>query len=258
MRFLVAVKQVPDTGRMSIDADGNLVRSGSAGMLDPYCESALLSALSLRTEGDTVEVFTMGPPQASTTLRRCLEIGADAAYLISDRALAASDTWATSRALEAFLSRYGCDAALVIFGRQTIDGGTGQVPFQTARLLDVQQFAYVDSVRREGEGFVAVQSYDGLTRTAKVPLGSVVSFGGIDLRGAIPTLQGHLDAQRKEIVEVDRVKLGLGLYSVGAKGSPTRIVRTQPNAPERKNRMVMINNPATAADLLRQEMEGSR
>ena len=258
MRYMVAVKQVPDTGSMGIDADGNLIRAGVPSIMNPYCEMALLKALELRGDGDSVEVFTMGPKQSEAMLRRCLELGADRAYLLTDDAFAGSDTWATSRAIEAFIARFACDASLVLFGRQTIDGGTGQVPYETAGLMAVQQFAYVTDIRRDGDSFIATQRYEGSVRRCRVPLGSVVAFDGIDMRGAIPTMQGCIDADSKEIVPIDRVKLGLGLYSVGSKGSPTKIIRTETSSNDRKNRMVVIKNPSTAANLLKDEMEGCR
>lgn len=258
MRFVVAVKQVPNTGRMSLDDEGNLTRAGVPSILNPYCELALVKALELREEGDTVDVFTMGPPQAESSLRRCLELGADNAYLITDPSFAGSDTWATSRAIESFVSGYACDADLILFGRQSIDGDTGQVPFETAGLLDVQQFAYAESITRDGDSFRVMQNYGSFVRTCHVPRGSVVAFSGVDLRGAMPTLEGFMRASKMDITKLDRVALGLGAYSVGSKGSPTRIARTAVSDPRRKNRMVVISNPDTAANLLIDEAEGVR
>ena len=256
MRFIVAVKQVPNTGDMTVDAEGNLIREGVESILNPYCEAALMKAMALRGPDDTVEAVTMGPGQSEAALRRCLELGADRAYLISDRAFAGADTWATARTLVAFFTRYGCDADLLLFGRQSIDGDTGQVPTEVARLLDVQQFCYTDSLTIEGDCFVAVQDYGDTRRACRVPKGSVISFSSLDLRGALPTARGYMDSLGKEIITLDRVALGLGLYSVGGKGSPTRIVSTSGSTSVRRNRKVDISNPATASDLLIREIGG--
>ena len=91
MRFAVAVKQVPDTMEMSVDENGSLVRAGVPSILNPYDECALSRVLELRREGDEVVVFTMGPPQARQALERCLEMGADRAYLLTDRDFAGAD-----------------------------------------------------------------------------------------------------------------------------------------------------------------------
>ena len=258
MKYLVAVKQVPDTAKVTVDSDGILVRAGVPSILNPYCEYALGRILDMKGEDDTVEVFTMGPPQAESALRRCLELGADKAYLLTDRTFAGADTWATARAIVAFITRFACDADLMVFGRQAIDGDTGQVPFEVAQMLDVQQFAYTESLEPSDDGFIAVQDYGDVRRTAKVPLGSVVSFGGVDPNGRLPTITGYLRASSMKIETVDRVALGLGAYSVGLKGSLTRIIRTDTVKSTRRNRKVEVKDPARAASLVMGEVEALR
>lgn len=258
MKFYVAVKQVPDTVNVSVDEDGSLVREGVPSILDPYSEYALSKVLGLRGEGDEVVAFTMGPGQAEAALRRCLELGADSAVLLTDPAFAGSDTYATSRVIAAFVQRYACDADLLVFGRQATDGGTGQVPYETAQMLDVQQFAYVEELTIEDGRIEAVQDYGDSVRRCTVPRGSVVSFGAADPNGVLPTLSGVMAAKDSEIAELDRVKLGLGLYSVGLKGSMTRIVRTEEVKTSRRNRKVSIRDPARAAKSLLEQLEMMR
>ena len=43
----------------------------------------------------------MGPPQATYMLRECLAMGADEAYLLSDRVFGGADTCATSTTIAA-------------------------------------------------------------------------------------------------------------------------------------------------------------
>lgn len=252
MRFVVFVKQVPDTMSVRVDENGSLVRAGVPSIMDPYCEQALRAALSVRREGNEVVAATMGPPQASDVLRRCIELGADDAYLLTDRDFAGADTWATSRTLAAFAQRQGC-GDLYVFGRQAIDGDTGQVPFEFAQLMDVQQFAYTTELRRDGDGFTAVQDYGTFTRTARVPLGSVVSFGTVDPNGAIPTAEGYLRAAGFEPKTLNRIDVGLGLYSVGLKGSVTKIKGTRTVSSARRNVKVEITDPANAAAFIIKE-----
>lgn len=258
MRFAVAVKQVPDTMEMSVDENGSLVRAGVPSILNPYDEYALSRVLELREEGDEVVVFTMGPAQAGDALRRCLELGADDAYLLTDRAFAGADVWATARTLTAFILNSIPDADLYVFGRQAIDGDTGQVPYEVAAQLGVQQFAYTESLRRDGDGFIAVQDYGDVRRTVRVPRGSVVSFGTVDPNGVLPSISGYLRAKDMEIHEVDRVALCLGAYSVGLKGSMTKIVSTKTSSGTRRNRKVEISDPASAAKFIIDEAEAVR
>ncbi|MBR6037488.1 MAG: hypothetical protein IKP53_01810, partial [Candidatus Methanomethylophilaceae archaeon] len=155
----MAVKQVPDASEVSVDANGSLVRLGVPAILDPFSEYALRRIIAMKEEGDEVSVFAMGPPQASEALRRCLCLGADKAFLLSDPSFAGADTWATARTLAAFVGRYMSDVDLIAFGRQASDGETGQVPYETAQLISARQFAYVTDLRRSNRGFEAVQDY---------------------------------------------------------------------------------------------------
>lgn len=258
MRYVVMVKQVPDTSSVEVAEDGTLVRTGVPSILDPYSERALMHIAALKKEGDSVAAVTMGPEQAAGALRRCVSLGADEAYLLSDRDFAGADTWATARVLVAFIAKYACDADLYVFGRQTIDGDTGQVPAEVAGLLDVRQFCYVTSLSVGEEGFSAVQDYGGFVRTSEVPRGSVVAFGDVDPCGSIPSAEGFMRGLDAEIVGIGRVQLGLGLYSVGRKGSVTRIAETRTIRDGRRNMKVEISSPSSAADFILKEARGSR
>lgn len=258
MRYVVAVKQVPDTMEVRTGEDGSLVRAGVPAIMDPYSQSALMQTLSLKEDGDTVAVVTMGPPQAEQMLRRCIGLGADSAYLLTDRDFAGADTRATARVLAAFIGRYEPDADLYIFGRQAIDGDTGQVPAEVAQLIDSQQFYYTSSLRIVEDGFEAVQDYGSFIRTSRVPRGSVVSFGDADAGGCLQSLSGYIRGSRADIATIGRVDLGLGLYSVGLKGSKTAIVSSSTVKDGRKGMKVEITNPSTAADFIIKEAKAVR
>ena len=108
MRIVVCVKQVPDTTEVKIDPKtGTLIREGVPSILNPDDANALEEALRLKdaNENVNVSVITMGPPQAEVMLRECLAMGADEAYLISDRAFAGSDTWATSKVIASAIKK---------------------------------------------------------------------------------------------------------------------------------------------------------
>ena len=105
MKILVCVKQVPDTTEVKIDpVKGTLIREGVPSILNPDDANALEAALQLKDkdpEGTSVAVLTMGPPQATYMLRECLAMGADEAYLLSDRVFGGADTCATSTTIAA-------------------------------------------------------------------------------------------------------------------------------------------------------------
>jgi len=165
--FVVLVKQVPDTKRVTGDAmrdDGTVNRSALPAIFNPEDLNALETALRLReTCGGRVTVLTMGPPQACEVLRDALERGADDAILLTDRRAAASDTLATSYILSCAVRRLAAEAPvdMVLCGRQAIDGDTAQVPPQTAEKLGWPQVTYVEVVEHVGDGRIRARRNTG-------------------------------------------------------------------------------------------------
>ena len=99
----ILIKQVPIPKEMRTGADGLMDRSGKSQM-NPHCSHALEEALQLKDKvGGTITVFSMGPPNFTQSLDEAMRKGADRAYLLSDRKLAGSDTWATAEALSTLI-----------------------------------------------------------------------------------------------------------------------------------------------------------
>jgi len=148
MKIIVCAKQVPDTNEVKIDpVKGTLIRDGVPSILNPDDANALEAALQIKDENEdvSVEVITMGPPQATTMLQECLGMGADNAYLLSDRAFGGADTCATSTTLAGGIKKIG-DYDIIFSGRQAIDGDTAQVGPQLAFRLDIPVVTYVQKV----------------------------------------------------------------------------------------------------------------
>ena len=88
MNILVCVKQVPDTTEIKIDPVTNtLIRAGVPSIVNPFDAYALEMAVRLKEKmGGKVTVVSMGPAQAKEALKSCLAVGADQAFLVTDRA----------------------------------------------------------------------------------------------------------------------------------------------------------------------------
>ena len=80
-------------------------------------------------------------PRLRAALREALTYGADQAVLLSDRAFAGADTWATAYTLAAGVRRLG-GADLIFCGKQAIDGDTAQVGPEMAAFLDIPHVAW--------------------------------------------------------------------------------------------------------------------
>ncbi len=148
LKIIVLAKQVPDTrnvGKDAMKADGTVNRAALPAIFNPEDLNALEMALTIREHlpGSTVTLLTMGPGRAAEIIREGLFRGADDGILLTDRAFAGSDTLATSYALARAIDTMG-DAALIVAGRQAIDGDTAQVGPQVAEKLGLPQVTYVE------------------------------------------------------------------------------------------------------------------
>ncbi|UCH34076.1 MAG: electron transfer flavoprotein subunit beta/FixA family protein, partial [Armatimonadota bacterium] len=150
LRIVACIKQVPDTSQVRMDPETNtLIREGVPSIINPFDIHAIEEAVRLKeTYGGTATMLCMGPPWAKESLQKALSFGADDAVLLTDRALAGSDTWATSVALAAAIRKLDEEAPvdIVICGKQTIDGDTAQVGPGIATRLGYTQLTYVDKV----------------------------------------------------------------------------------------------------------------
>ncbi|MBN2708986.1 MAG: electron transfer flavoprotein subunit beta/FixA family protein [Calditrichaceae bacterium] len=173
---IVLVKQVPDTANISgevMKPDGTVNRAILPAIFNPEDKVALELALQVRDQyGGTVKVITMGPPKASDILRECLYMGADEAYLISDRKFAGADTLATSYVLAETIKTIG-NFDLIFGGRQAIDGDTAQVGPQTAEKLGIPQVTYAEEIKKINKNAITIKrKTDGGSELveAKIPV----------------------------------------------------------------------------------------
>lgn len=137
MKIVACIKQVPDS-EAKVTASGGQISWGNAALvINPFDEYAVEAALQQKeAAGGTVTALCVGPETAKDALKHALSMGADDAILVSDPALAESalDTQGAARVLAAAINKIG-GVDMVIFGRQTLDDGSGVTGSQTARAL---------------------------------------------------------------------------------------------------------------------------
>lgn len=216
MKIVVCIKQVPDTSEIKIDpVTNNLVRTGIPSILNPADKTAVAVALDLKERlGAEVTVITMGPPQASAELKKCLKWGADRAVLLSDRKFGGADTLATANTLAEFIENIEYD--LVLFGAEAADGSTGQVGPGVGERLGIPTITYVDSVEIKGDMVKIMRntgSYRDLYET-KLPCAACIIKQEVTLQECNDT-EGTI-----EIVDGEKFDSNL----IGSIGSPTKVV----------------------------------
>lgn len=229
---IVLLKQVPGTSAVRIDeTTGTMVRAEHGNVVNPLDEHALEEALRLKRSlpGVKVTVLSMGPAQATKALREALSLGADSAFLISDRAFAGSDTIATARVLAAALKRILGGAPgqedLVLCGERATDGETGQVGPMVAAFLDLSIATFVRKLDVEAGKVVAERVVEGGFERLRMPLPALVTVVKDINQPGLPTLKGKLAAKSAPIPTLGLADLDLAKEETGLEGSPTRVVR---------------------------------
>lgn len=224
MKIVVCIKQVPDTADVKINPETNtLVREGVPSIINPFDLNAIEAGLQMRDEvGGEVIALTMGPPQAEDALREAISFGANEAVLLSDRAFAGADTWATAYALAGAIKKLGAD--IIICGKQAIDGDTAQVGPEIAEFMDIPHIAYIRKVEEIKDGYIKVQrlmdeGYDVVESSLPVLL-TVVKELNIP---RMPSLKGKMAARKAEIKTMNREDIGIEESDLGLKGSPTQV-----------------------------------
>ncbi len=257
MKIAVLIKQVPETTNVRIDPEtGALCREGVVAIMNPFDTYALEEAVRIKErlgEGEVIAI-SMGPPQAEEVLREAISLGADRAVLLTDRALAVGDTWATSLTLSAALRKIGFD--LVICGKQAIDGDTAQVGPGVATFLDIPQATYVRKVEEISPEKARVQRLleDGY-EVLDLPLPALLTVVKEINEPRLPSLRGKMKARKAGIEKLTAADLGLAPERVGLKGSPTRVIKSF--APEKRTCGVKWEGePAELAAKLADELAG--
>ena len=240
MHIVVCIKQVPDTKNVRIDPNTHtLVRQGVESIINPFDLFAVEGALKIKDEsGAKVTVMTMGPPQAEEALREVLSRGVDEAVLLSDRAFAGSDTWATAVTLSAAIRKLD-DVDLIFCGKQAVDGDTAQVGPELATLLDIPYATFVKKIEKFDDRYLKVtrQTDDGV-EVWKLPTPSLVTVIKEMGEPRLPSLRHKMRAKKAQIPAWGIGDLGLDANDVGLCGSFTQVVRVF--SPPRRSDQILI------------------
>lgn len=246
MKIIACIKQVPDS-EAKVRADNGQVNTGDAPLvINPFDEYAVEGALQQReAQGGTVTALCIGPESAREALKHALAMGADEAVLVSDPALNELDTVGAARVLAAAINKIG-GADMVIFGRQTLDSGSGLTAAQTARVLGWPLLGLVGQIKVDA-GSVQVERVIEEGRqsvTAKLPavLSVVQSIG----EPRYPSFMGIRKASKATIPVWSLGDLGMS--------APAPVITRSElqNPPERDTSIEIISgeNPAEIAEKL--------
>lgn len=226
MYIAVCVKPVPDPkhyDKITIDPETKLLkRQGVPMVLNPADKNAIEAALQLKEQyGGKVVLLSMAPPSARETLTEGLAMGADEAFLLSDRAFVGSDTLATARVLAAGLKKIG-KLDLVLTGSESADSGTSHIPSQLGELMGYAHLNCLTEIKLD---------------VSTLKMKSRIENGHVEYEGRLPmvlgvakdfntprytSLMGVVAAGKKPFSLWGIDDLGLDPAIVGLAGSPTQ------------------------------------
>lgn len=258
MLVVACIKQVPDTTQVKIDPVTNtLVREGIPFIMNPFDTHALEEALRLKDKyGVRVAAISMGPPNAEMTLRKALSLGADEVFLLSDRAFGGADTLATSMVISEAVKKLAekDDLALVICGKQTIDGDTAQVGPGIAIRLGLVPLTLVDRIDDldlKNRKIRVSRKLEGRHEIVEARMPALLTVVREINKPRYPSVPMRLEAQDHTVSLWDNKVLNLDVNQIGLKGSPTAVRKIF--SPERDKGEIIgdgANDPDGTARLL--------
>jgi electron transfer flavoprotein beta subunit len=201
MKAIVAVKRVVDFNvKIRVKPDGSGVELANIKMsMNPFDEIAIEEAIRLKEAGKATEIVavSIGPQQASETIRTALAMGADRGILV--KAEGAVEPLAVAKILKAIVEVE--KPGLVILGKQAIDDDSNQTGQMLAALLGWAQGTFASKAVIDGDSVTVTREVDGGLQTVKLKMPAIITT---DLRLNEPryaSLPNIMKAKKKPIDE---------------------------------------------------------
>jgi electron transfer flavoprotein beta subunit len=209
MKVLVPVKRVVDYNvKIRVKTDGTGVELTNVKMsMNPFDEIAVEEAIRLKEAGKVTEIIavSIGPQQASETIRTALAMGADRGILIKVDHIV--EPLAVAKILKGVVESE--QPGLVILGKQAIDDDCNQTGQMLAALLNWPQGTFASKVVIEGESVNVTREVDGGLQTVRLKLPAIVTT---DLRLNEPryaSLPNIMKAKKKPVADKSPADYGV-------------------------------------------------
>jgi electron transfer flavoprotein beta subunit len=201
MKILVPVKRVVDKDiKIRVKTDNSGVELANVKMsMNPFDEIAVEEALRLKEKGLATEVIcvSIGPQQATETIRTGLAMGADRGILVkTDKP---TEPLAVAKILKAVIEQE--KPGFVIMGKQAIDDDCNQTGQMLAALTGWSQGTFASKIVIEGDSVLITREIDAGLQTIKLKAPAILTA---DLRLNEPryaSLPNIMKAKKKPIDE---------------------------------------------------------
>jgi electron transfer flavoprotein beta subunit len=228
MRIIVCIKQVPQSTDIRLDPNKKtLIREGKRSVINPFDSYALEAAIDIKRRfSGEVTALSMGVISTKKILKDTIARGAERGVLLCDRAFAGADTLATSYTLSLAIKKLG-GADLVICGKMSTDGDTGQIGSELAEQLGIASITGVcEVILVEGGCITVKRRTDEGIDTIKSPFPILICVERDINMPKMPSIEGVRRESQSEITVWNADDLSADREKTGLKGSPTRVIKT--------------------------------
>ncbi|MDN5278677.1 MAG: electron transfer flavoprotein beta subunit [Clostridiales bacterium] len=231
MKVFVCIKQVPDTTRVDIDPETmTLKRTGIETKINPFDLYAIETAVKLKEAHQArITAISMGPPQTEAAIRESYMLGVDEGILLTDRSFAGADVLATAYALSQGILSQGLPD-VIICGRQTTDGDTGQVGPEIAEFLDIPHVAYVRSIiEADDKGLTVEMDMPETIEVVRIKYPCLITVEKGIFQPRLPSFKLKLATRNRPVKLLTLADLPDSQpEKYGLKGSPTQVLKVFP------------------------------
>jgi electron transfer flavoprotein beta subunit len=245
MKIVVCVKYVPDAqSERTFSSDHTTERASVDGLLSELDEYAVEEALTVAEdaagEPGQVIVLTMGPDEASTAVKKALQMGAHEGVHLNDDAIAGSDAVATSLILAAAIRKLGEQGPvdLVLTGLASTDGVMSVVPAMVAERLELPQVTFASELTVQDGTVTIRRDGDVASETIQASLPAVVSVTDQINEPRYPSFKGIMAAKKKPVQVWSLADLGLQPDDVGLSAAWSQVVSVEPAPPRSQGEVI--------------------
>ena len=211
MRYLVAMKQVPDLEQLRIRNRQPILDDVPFTYSKPD-KNALEAAVQLKEQnGGEVIVLSVGGEELEDTVKEAMAAGGDSSILVMDDTLAGAESPVIAQIL-AELVRRTEDVGLLFFSEGSADNYTGQVGPRVAEILNLPQVSCVTAIEIKDGKAILTRSLSNREEVVAVSLPAVVIVEADLNEPRLPSVTQVLKAGKKpkELIELDELQISTG------------------------------------------------
>ena len=208
MNILVFIKEVPDDSVAVSVKDNKADIENITPVVNAFDTYSLEMAVRLKeaNEDSQVVVVSIGNEEVKNSLKNCLAVGADKAYLIKNDDYKKLDAKAITEILMGAKEKLEAELGafdIICFGKETTDAEASQVGVYFANKSDLGVVTSVIAMERDGDKLVSKQEIDGGYREVEAKLPSVVTIAKPDYEPRYPTIKSKMAARRQKIEDFE-------------------------------------------------------